>query len=140
MSNDQKFQPETIKAYDRGMLRSAFLSLFWSIITERRKNGYTLQNLADDLGVDKSAISRWFGGDPNWTINTIADLANALDVELRISGTHRPTGHTFAPYGRTDVAAKATVEQLNGGEPQTPSSDDQAPPREAEPRLGFGMA
>jgi transcriptional regulator with XRE-family HTH domain len=94
--SDTKF----VRAYDRAMLRSAFVSLFWAIITERRKKGtYTLLELAKQLGTNKGAVSRWFKGEPNWTVGTIANIANALNVELRIEAVDRVSGEVFTPAG-----------------------------------------
>jgi transcriptional regulator with XRE-family HTH domain len=84
------------------MLRSAFVSLFSVVIEERRNRvGFVLQSLADALGIDKSSISRWFRGatHPNWTIDTIADIAHALDLELEIRATDRLTGVVYASHG-----------------------------------------
>jgi len=97
----RKSDPKFLLAYDRGMLRSAFKSLFWGIISEKKKQsgGFTLKNLAQDTSTSKHEVSRWFSGDPNWTINTVANLANALNVELRISAIDRSTGVVFTPSG-----------------------------------------
>lgn len=103
------------------MLRSAFVSLFWGIIMERKKRGsFTLQSLAKILGTNKGEVSRWFNGDPNWTINTIANLANALDVDIKIQATDRNTGAIFTPAGiqtvvSTNTAMKPPVETMSGG-------------------------
>ena len=83
-----------LEHYDRLMLRSALVSLFWGVITDRKQDrGYKLQDLAEAIGMDKSGVSRWFSGnDPNWTLNTIADIANALNVDLRVEAVERGTG------------------------------------------------
>jgi len=82
------------------MLRSTFVSLFWGVISERRRRTkFTLQSLADKLGTDKSAVSRWFSGElPNWTVDKIADVAGALDLELRIEATDK-SGAVFTASG-----------------------------------------
>jgi Helix-turn-helix len=88
--------------YDRAMLRSAFCSMFWGVISERRETGQLiLAGLADALGIHKSVISKWFTGRsrPNWEINTIADLAHVLDLELDIKATDRNTGRVYTPSG-----------------------------------------
>src|ERR1700757_501534 len=89
-----KTKDALLAAYDRGMLRSAFVSLFWSIISHRKQQGsFALKTLSDKIGVHKSAPTRWFSGErPNWTVNTIADIANALDVDLEIRARDRVTG------------------------------------------------
>jgi transcriptional regulator with XRE-family HTH domain len=79
-SDDPKFE----KAYYRAMVRSAFLSMFWAVISERKKSGLTLISLAKAIGSSKHEVSRWFNGDPNWTINTIAAIAHALKLTLRV--------------------------------------------------------
>jgi hypothetical protein len=102
---------ELLIAYDREMLRSAFVSLFWSIISRKKQHGgFPLQTLADKIGVHKSAPSRWFsGGHPNWTVNTISDIANALDLDLEIRAHDRKTGEMYAPYGLVEPARTSTI-------------------------------
>jgi transcriptional regulator with XRE-family HTH domain len=93
-------QTRRLRNYDRGMLRSAFVSLFVSVMAEhRRRGGLTQQDLAKKIGRDKSAVSRWLSGSPNWTLDTIADLAGALDLELRVDARERGTGVVFTPIG-----------------------------------------
>jgi transcriptional regulator with XRE-family HTH domain len=79
-SDDPKFE----KAYYRAMVRSAFLSMFWAVISERKKSGLTLISLAKAIGSSKHEVSRWFNGDPNWTLNTIAAIAHALKLTLQV--------------------------------------------------------
>ena len=88
------------REYARILLRSAIKSLFWVAFSERRRRqGYKLQDLADELGKDKSVVSRWFTGEPNWTIDTIADLATALNLTIEVEATEKSTGTVFAPHG-----------------------------------------
>jgi transcriptional regulator with XRE-family HTH domain len=91
-----------LKEYDRLMLRSSFVSLFWSVIADlKKRRGYRLQELADQIGVDKSGVSRWFSGNnPNWTLNTVSDLANALNVDLRVQAVDRETQAVHTPQGK----------------------------------------
>src|SRR5579862_9305593 len=106
MSMNHKSAPKFVRAYVRGMLRSAFVSLFWAIIMERRKQGaFTLAALAKALGANKGEVSRWFNGDPNWTVNTIAAIADALNVEIRIQAIDRETGAVFTPAGIVQSSA-----------------------------------
>jgi hypothetical protein len=91
--------------YDQGMLRSAFRSLFWSIISEKKKSGsFSLASLVALLPRgDKGKVSRWFNGDPNWTVNTIGTLANSLNVDIRIQAVDRKTGVIYTPAGIQNV-------------------------------------
>jgi transcriptional regulator with XRE-family HTH domain len=99
-SSRKKTSPKFTRAYDRAILRSAFVSLFWAVIMERKKRaGFTLQALAKKMGTNKGEVSRWFSGDPNWTVNTIANLANALELEMKIEARDRSTGFIFTPAG-----------------------------------------
>jgi|SRR5882757_7169332 len=79
-TTDPKFE----RAYYRAMLRSAFVSMFWAVISDRKKQGLTLIALAKAIGSSKHEVSRWFNGDPNWTVNTIAAIAHALKLTLRV--------------------------------------------------------
>lgn len=99
MSMSKNTDPKFQVSYDRAMLRSSFLSLFWGIISERKKHGgFTFKEFAKKIGSTKHEVSRWFNGDPNWTINTIASIAHALDVELRIEAVDR-SNRVFKPSG-----------------------------------------
>lgn len=99
MSMSMKTDPKFEAAYDRAALRSEILSLFWGIISERKaREKYTLQNLAEQIGSSKHEVSRWFNGDPNWTINTVASIARALGVRLRVEAVDSQ-GRVFSPNG-----------------------------------------
>jgi transcriptional regulator with XRE-family HTH domain len=103
----RKSDPKFLRAYDRAMLRSAFVSLFWAVISERRKKvGYTLVQLAKELGTNKAEVSRWFRGEPNWTLGTIGNIAHALNVELRVEAVDRVSGEVFTPAGIQHPAAR----------------------------------
>ena len=83
----RKFGTDSLGDYDRLMLRSAFVSLFWAALQDK---GRQLKYLAKELQIDKSAISRWFSSSPpNWQVDTISDIARALDLEIRITAISR---------------------------------------------------
>lgn len=92
--------PKFDRSYERSTLRDAFHSLFWAVLKEKRKTGsFTFKELAKDLGTNKAEVSRWFNGDPNWTINTIANLAHSFNVEIKLQAVDRLTGMVFTPAG-----------------------------------------
>lgn len=101
-----------LRDFDREMLRSSLVSVFWAVITEKKKRagGYKLQRLADALGINKSTVSRWFSYLPNWEANTISDIANALDVELRIVAQDRTDGRIYTPSGVVPTVTTTAVE------------------------------
>ncbi len=103
---------DRLRAYDRGMLRSTFASLFWAVISDRKKYGkLKLQDIADQLGIDKSVVSRWFNTQPNWQIDTIADLAHVLNVEIEVSARDRQReAVVFTPHGTSKVPARGPHE------------------------------
>lgn len=95
----KKNDPKFLAAYDRAMLRSEFLSLFWNVFTDRKaKDKLTLDQLAKKIGSSKHEVSRWFNGDPNWTINTMASLAGALGVTLKVEAVDAD-GKVFSASG-----------------------------------------
>ena len=107
------------RAYYRAALRSLFVSLFWVIITARKKQpgGFTFKALAKAVGSTKHEVSRWFNGDPNWTLNTVANLAHALDVELVIQARERGTGIVYTPAG-----VQVSGSLVQNAEPEAPMS------------------
>ena len=64
--------------------------------------------MAKLVGVNKAELSRWFKGDPNWTINTIASLAHALNVEIQIKAVDIKTGEVYTPAGLLMGATDST--------------------------------
>jgi transcriptional regulator with XRE-family HTH domain len=90
-------------------------SLFWGVIRERRRSGKcTLEALADAIGRDKSAVSRWFSGEPNWELDTISDIAGALDLDIRIEARERSTDKRFAPEGFVPPSGAAPLKMSRG--------------------------
>lgn len=104
----------TVREYDRHMLRSAFQSLFWSVLLERKKvEQFTLKKLADRLGINKSYISRSFSSPPNWQIDKISDMADALGVEIIIEARDRLLGCIYSPQGiRRAVTTGSSVKGI----------------------------
>ena len=103
------------RGFSEEMLRASYVSLFWGVIAERRRRGvFTLQSLADALGIDKSGVSRWFSGDaPNWELNTVADIAEVLGVDLQApTAVERSTGHVFTPAGVQDVEPTTDAQSM----------------------------
>jgi hypothetical protein len=94
----RKFGTDRLGDYDRLMLRSAFVSLFWAALQDK---GRQLKYLAKELRIDKSAISRWFSSNPpNWQVDTISDIARVLDLEIKIVATPRDgSGKIYTPSG-----------------------------------------
>lgn len=109
------------KEYKREMLKSAFVSLFWSVISHRKKTGGSMKELADKLSINKSAVSRWFSGkNPNWELSTIADIAGALDLEIRVEAVDRASGQVFTCIGEVRspgmaIRTTSNVLRINGG-------------------------
>lgn len=88
------------RLYDRMMLRSALQSLFWVVLLARkREEKLTKKGLADKLGIHKSFVSRAFSRPPNWQIDKLADMSDALDVDLVIEARDRKTGVIYTPAG-----------------------------------------
>jgi hypothetical protein len=83
----RKFGTDRLGDYDRMMLRSAFVSLFWAALQDQKQ---PLKFLAKELKVDKSAVSRWFSSaPPNWQIDTVSDIARVLDLEITVTARSR---------------------------------------------------
>ncbi|MFN9015835.1 MAG: helix-turn-helix domain-containing protein [Hyphomonadaceae bacterium] len=83
--------------YRRQMTRAAFQSLFWNVLQKRKQDaGLTLKGLADKLGIHKSYMTRSFSSPPNWQIDKLSDLADALEVELVIEARDQKTGRIWS--------------------------------------------
>jgi DNA-binding phage protein len=92
--------PAFLRSYDRQILRAKVQSMFWGVIEARKRAGrFTLQQLADTLGVNKSTVSRGFSEPQNWTIDKVSDMAAALGVDLMVEARDIASGAVYAPEG-----------------------------------------
>jgi transcriptional regulator with XRE-family HTH domain len=133
MSSKELSPGEARREYERGMLRAAFGSLFWSALVQKKRenSGFNQSQLASELGVDRSVISKWFNGEPNWQIDTIADLALAFDLELVIRARNRKTGRIHTAFGSQPMAT-ATQYNDDGVESRGARNDSDVKAVEAE--------
>lgn len=126
-SSKQSSKEALVQEFERGVLRSAFVSTFWAVIQARKaETGLTLSQIADRLGINKSAISRWFSGTkPNWEIDTIADIANALDVDVEVVVADRKSNRRFGPSGEIQpLTVGAGTKPGQGQIPSLPGTDN----------------
>jgi transcriptional regulator with XRE-family HTH domain len=106
--------------YDRARIKSGLFSLFWAVIADRRKHGkYTMKEFADAVGRDKSAVSRWFSDPPNYRLETAADIASALGVDLEFRARDRATGRMFTPSGPLPMAVEPPSASTDSSTPRT---------------------
>lgn len=106
-----------LREFDRDVLRAAFVDLFWTVIEKRKQEGdFKFADLARACGRDKTAVSHWFSDDdpPNWTENTISDIARGLDVQLIIKAKDRKDGAIITPYGVEPEQTPASAGTASG--------------------------
>ncbi|WP_395628947.1 hypothetical protein [Sphingorhabdus sp.] len=122
MKMTEKNDAEMLAEYDRFFYRSSLVSMFWAVIQARkkRKTPFRMRQLSDALNIDKSIVSRWFSNSPNWTANTVADIANALNLELRVSVYDRQDGKIYTAAGEQEQA-QTTTNQVKREAPITSS-------------------
>lgn len=59
-------------------------SISASIVEKRIQFNMTQKEFAGYMGVSQGMVSKWEGGDYNFTIKTLADIAEKLDLELTV--------------------------------------------------------
>lgn len=96
--------------FARQMLRSNFVSLFASALKHRKTKtpSFGLVALARSIGKDKATLSRDFGGSPNWRLDTVADIAEALDLDLKIEAVDRASGVVIRATGPVSAVVLTT--------------------------------
>ncbi len=82
---------------------SIFGAFLLAIEARRDEDSLTQTKLAELMGRDKANISKLLEGPQNWTVQTISDLAQALDLEVEfvLHDKHKP-GRQFTPTGVVD--------------------------------------
>lgn len=103
---------ELMRDYDREMLRSSVVTMFYSALQRKKERGYTSQEMADTLGIHKSSVSRWFSGPlPNWELNTVSDIAFAMNLDLHVSACDRESGEVFKSAEFHWATASSSVDE-----------------------------
>lgn len=60
-------------------------SISASIAKKRIQSNMTQKEFASHMGVSQGMVSKWEGGDYNFSIKTLADIAEKLDMELTVN-------------------------------------------------------
>lgn len=60
-------------------------SISASIARQRLQSNMTQKEFADYMCVSQGMVSKWEGGDYNFSIRTLADIAEKLDMELTVN-------------------------------------------------------
>jgi hypothetical protein len=112
---------DTKRIFERLSLRSEFQSLFWNVLLMRKQQEkFTFKALADALGNNKSYVSRSFSRPPNWQIDKISDMSDALGVDLIVEARDRKTGVIYSANGTiresSPVVAETEARIPTGGE------------------------
>jgi hypothetical protein len=113
-----KAQKRRERDYDRQMMRAAFQSLFLGVIQDKKKSGYQLQQLAADTDNLKSTVSRWFSPNalPNWQIDTISDICDALGLKLELKVTDIASNVVYSPQGVVAPTTSGQAQSYQVGE------------------------
>ncbi len=95
-SLQERFQPgilnedgalfESDVFYFRQSFRNAVFQKLLKVFADKAQyEGFTQSDVAAKLAKDRGQISRIFAGPKNWTLDTLSDLALALDMEVEIA-------------------------------------------------------
>ncbi len=85
-SNDNAQITEEDLSYFRHRIKNmAFQSLMAKFVERAESDGFTKALIATRLGKDRAQITRLFAGPTNWTLDTLSDLALALDLEPEVT-------------------------------------------------------
>lgn len=107
---------------------------------EHKRRGLTVSQIAKILGKDKSFVHRKFNGADNMTMETLAELAYALDRPVRVSLPSRhPVGHNgttaASSFSRGTKTSTSTVQprqhNVSEREDTSPKTNDYSSTRYA---------
>ena len=81
-----------------------------AIVKKRLELGMTQKEFAKYVGVSQGMVSRWEGGDYNFTIRNLVELSTKLDLNLDVSmksqenqGEREYKGKIYDFYGRKEL-------------------------------------
>lgn len=72
------------KARETGLSVFGMVSAFQKAFARKRSGGLTQQKVAEKLGINRAVVNRRLLGRDNMTMTTLAEMAWALDHELRM--------------------------------------------------------
>jgi transcriptional regulator with XRE-family HTH domain len=106
--------------------------LLKALSEKKAKEGLTQQALATKLGVHRSLINRQLSGESNLTLRSLADLAWAMDMDLKFELQERETA-----VGQNETAETSTIShgqiRIIDGWISSDTHEQSAPPH-IEPR------
>lgn len=116
MTGNDKF----LREFSQQMLRAMVQSVFVSVFNESKKREKLSQSgLAKRLGINRSVISRNLSSPPNWTVDKISDMAEALNVDIEIIARDRVSGHCHTARGMVVISVTSEAQRVitvNGSE------------------------
>lgn len=117
MTIDDKF----LREFSQQMLRAMVQSVFVSVFNEAKRTSKLSQSgLAKRLGINRSVISRNLSDPPNWTVDKISDMAEALNVDIEIIARNRVSGQCHTARGVIHISVStATGRVITVNESQT---------------------
>ncbi len=88
-----QYSPDEREFLSDLLQREIFSAFYEAAVHRKATSDLTQSDLARRIGADKARVSKLLRNHGNWTIETISDLANALDlrVEFALSDTVEPT-------------------------------------------------
>lgn len=75
------------------------VSIASAITAKRIKLGMTQKQFANKMGVSQGLVSRWENGDANFTLETLVNIADALDIEISSPFAAEHTASGYTPSG-----------------------------------------
>jgi transcriptional regulator with XRE-family HTH domain len=119
MQKNISISPEDFKRFSALLTRSLFRQIVDAFEFRVQNDGLTRKELADRLGVDKSVLSRRLNGTCNYTLETLSDMARAMDFKPEVKlvayetlckGNDDPNHYspTTVAYIRTPVSTVST--------------------------------
>ena len=109
-------------------------ALAQALTEEHAERGLTMAEMARVLEVDRSHISRKLSGETNMTLETLADLAYALDRPVKVSLPSRHCGHA-SNYAQTASGGNMLTKSLQHQQTSATASAKIKP----EPARGSGV-
>lgn len=105
-NNVPRYDAEERDFLGETLARRIFGAIYAALILRKSDQGLTRAAIGDRTGRDKTGVSKILRGPGNWTIKTISDMANALDLDVEVRFVDKyneyriftPTGiqYTFA--------------------------------------------
>ena len=86
-TNEKRILDEELEVFRAALKRKLHSQIYRIFLKLKKTTGLTQKDIAERLNIDQALVSKRLRGDANITLDTISDLARAMEATIELSAT-----------------------------------------------------